>query len=164
MRGIAGKNYPLFMIRLLKAHLMGCCLALLATLISCKPFPTTNTVIVKAESPDGKLSALLVDRFYHAARISDGFFLIVISSTRNADEAVNAQNIGESAALVATRADKVQLRWQDNETLVAICDSCGLEAIDISKELDRIESTKIVYQGFPDRTAYSRTSGVALPR
>jgi hypothetical protein len=134
---------------------LGSCLVLLATLMSCNPAPMTNTVAASATSPDGKLTAILVDRYLHAARVSDGFFLIVIPRGQSPAEAINARNIGDSSALVATSANKVQLRWGDAGTLVVVCDSCGLHAIDISKKLDQIGSTKIVYEGFPKHTAYS---------
>jgi hypothetical protein len=141
---------------LLKSFLAsGSCLVMLATLMGCKPAPMMNTVIAQAQSPDGKSNAVLVDRYVHAARVSDGFFLMVIPSGQNLSEAINARNIGDSSALVATSANRVPLRWQDSGTLLVVCDSCGLQAIDISKKLDHIGSTKIVYQGFPEPTAYS---------
>lgn len=132
-----------------------CCIFLPAVLIGCKAAPTTNTVVAKAQSPDGKTSALLVDRYYHTARVSDGFFLILVPSSQSATEAINARNIGGSAVLIATWASKVQLQWKDNHTLLVVCNSCGLKAIDISKKLDRLGPTTIVYQGFPVHTAYS---------
>jgi hypothetical protein len=132
-----------------------CCLLLLVFLVGCKPAPMTNTVIVKVQSPDGKSSAILVDRRYQTARMSDEFFLIVIPSSQDANEAVSARHIGDSSALVATWANKVELRWQSTDTLLVICDSCGLKPIDVSKKLDHLGSTKIVYQGFPEHTAYS---------
>lgn len=131
------------------------CLIVLATLMSCKPAQMKNTVVAQAQSPGGKSSAVLVDRHYQAARVSDEFFLIVIPNGRDMDEAINVRRIGDSSALVATLANKVQLRWQDKDTLLVVCDSCGLQAIDISKKLDHIGPTKIVYQGFPEHTAYS---------
>jgi len=111
-------------------------------------------VVDKAQSPDGTLSAILVDRYYHAALSSDEFFVIVISNGQDVVEAINARDIGDPAPLVATRAEKVRLRWQSNDTLLVICDSCGLEAIDINKKLDHVGSVKIIYQGFPEHTAY----------
>lgn len=132
-----------------------CGFALLTVLVGCKPAQMTNTVAAKASSPDGKSLALLVDRYYHAARISDEYFLIVIPASQNIDQAINPKDIGTSSALVATWASKVQFRWQGNSTLIVICDSCGLKAIDISKKLDHIGPVKIVYQGFPEHTAYS---------
>lgn len=113
----------------------------------------TNTVVTQALSPDGKSSALLVDRHYQAARMSDEFFLIVISGSQSADEAIAARHIGDSAALVATWAGKVQLHWQSDDALLVTCDSCGLEAINISKKLDHVGSSKIVYHGFPAHIA-----------
>lgn len=132
-----------------------CCILLPVVLVGCKDAPTTNTIVAKAQSPNGKTSALLVDRYYHTARVSDGFFLILVPSSQSASEAINARNIGNSAVLIATWASKVQLQWKDNHTLLVVCNSCGLKAIDISRKLDHIGSTKIIYQGFPEHTAYS---------
>jgi hypothetical protein len=129
-------------------------LTIITVVVGCKAFPTTNTILAQADSPDGKSVALLVDRYYHAARISDEFFLIVIPSSQSADRAIAARNIGDSAVLVATWASKVQLRWEGNDGLLVICDACGLEAINIEKKLDHAGSTKITYQGFPAHTAY----------
>jgi hypothetical protein len=131
------------------------CLLISTTLLGCKPAPTTNTVVAKVVSPDGKSAAILVDRFYHSARVSNGYFLIAIPSSQNVNDAIGARDIGDSSALVATRAGKVQLQWKSNDTLLVICSSCGIQPIDISKKLDRIGATKIVYQGFPEHTAYS---------
>jgi len=128
-------------------------LFLLIALMGCKAAPTTNTVVAQAQSPDGKSSTLLVDRHYDAARVADEFFLIVIPGSQSADEAMAAKHIGDSAALVATWAGKVQLRWQSNDLLLVSCDSCGLEATNIAKKLDQVGPTKIVYQGFPAHIA-----------
>lgn len=138
-----------------RSSFMVLCLLLLTVLIGCKPAPMTNTIIAKVQSPDGKSYALLVDRYYQAARVADEFFLIVIPTSQNPNEAITARRIGDSSALVATSASKVQLRWQSNNTLFVICDSCGLKPIDVSKKLDHVGATKIVYQGFPEHTAYS---------
>jgi hypothetical protein len=138
------------------------CLIAVALLISCKRAEMANIVIARATSPDEKWSALLIDRYYHAALISDGFFLIVIRRGDNADAAVNARHIDDSSLLIATRASKVQLRWQGNDALLVICDSCGLEAIDIVKKLDHFGSIKIIYQGFPQHAADSQ-EGKGVP-
>lgn len=114
-----------------------------------------NTVVMKTDSPDGKSSALLVDRHYQAARVPDEFFLVVIPSSQEANEAVNARHIGDLSALVAIWASNLQLRWLSGDTLLVVCDSCGLKPIDISKKVDRIGSVKIVYRGFPAGTADS---------
>lgn len=129
-------------------------LIVLAALVGCKPAPMTNTIVTEARSPDGGLDAVLVERYLHAALSSNGFFLIIIPAEQRQTEAINARNIGEWSALIATRAGRVQLRWQDNSTLLVLCESCGLQAIDISKKLDHVGSTKIIYQGFPGHIAY----------
>jgi hypothetical protein len=124
------------------------------TFTSCKKHhaPMTNTIVKRA---DGQSSALLVERYYRAALSNDQFYLLILKKGRDAGQAINSENIADSSVLVATSAQKVQLRWQDKDTRLVICDGCGLEAIDISKKLDSMRSTKIVYQGFPKHTAYS---------
>ena len=117
--------------------------------MGCSTAPVTNTVISKAKSPDGKTTAILVDRHYHIARSSDEFFLIVVQSPENTDSAIAVKNIGGRAALVATYASKLQLNWENNSILHAICKSCGMKPIDIEKKLDRLGAIRIVYEGFP---------------
>jgi hypothetical protein len=136
------------------AALVAACSCCVLVMTSCGPASTANAVVTKALSPDGEYVALLIDRYYHAARVADEFFLVIVPNTRNIDGAITARNLGKSAALVATRAGSVELRWQDNRTLLVVCNSCGLEAIDISKKLDHIGRVKIIYQGFPEHTAY----------
>lgn len=131
------------------------CLLLPILLSGCTPAPMKNTVVTKADSPDGKSTAVLVDRYYYAARVPDEFFVIVIPSNQDANEAINARHIGNSSALVAIWASKIQLHWHGNDTLLVVCDSCGLKPIDISKKLDHIGSVKIIYQGFPAGIANS---------
>jgi hypothetical protein len=138
------------------AHLGAALWSVLAVaFLGCKTAPMTNTIIVQAHSPDGQASALLVERYYHAALGSNGFYLLVLSEGQDARKVINDEDIRDSSALVATAAGKVQLRWQDKDTLLVVCDSCGLEAIDISKKLDHVGSIRIIYQGFPEHTAYS---------
>jgi hypothetical protein len=132
-----------------------CSLILTLAPLGCKAASMTNTVVSRADNPNGRSSALLVERYRHAALSSNQFYLLVLPKEQNIDKAVNREDIEDSSALVATLAGKVQLRWQGNDTLLVVCDSCGLEAIDISKKLDHIGTTKIVYHGFPEHTAYS---------
>jgi hypothetical protein len=115
----------------------------------------TNTIVRQVANPYRKTSAVLVERYYKAALSNDQFYLLLLSDQQNANRTINDEDIADSSALVATLAGKVQLRWQDKDRLMVICDSCGLEAVDISKKLDHIGSTKIVYQGIPEHTAYS---------
>jgi hypothetical protein len=124
-------------------------------LMGCKTAPMTNTIVCRADNPNGKSSALLVERYYHAALNANQFYLLVVPKEQDLTKALNDNDIGDSSALVATKASRVVLRWEENGTLLVICDSCGIEAIDVSKKLDHLASTKIVYQGFPQHTAYS---------
>jgi hypothetical protein len=126
-----------------------------AVLLGCETAPMTNTVISRADNPNGQSSALLVERYYHAALSADQIYLFLLPKDHELTKALNDKDIGDSSALVATGAQRVVLKWENSGTLLVICDACGIEAIDISKKLDHIGSTKIVYQGFPEHTAYS---------
>jgi hypothetical protein len=78
----------------------------------------TNTVVVKAQNPDRKMTALLVHRSVKIALKADEYFLIVIPSNQQVKEAIADRNIDESSAFIAAWADKVQLRWRGNGTLL----------------------------------------------
>ena len=138
---------------LLKSLISSC--LLLMVLLGCKTAPMTNTVVSRADNPNGQSSALLVERYYHAALNANQFYLLIVPKDHDLTKALNDTDIADSSALVATKARRVALRWDNNGTLFVICNSCGIEAIDVSKKLDHLGSTKIVYQGFPEHTAYS---------
>lgn len=129
-------------------------LVLTASILGCGTAAMTNTVVGHADNPDGQFSALLVERYYRSALNADEFFLVLVRKGQNPNEAINNKDIGNSSALVATNARQVMLKWEDSGTLLVICDSCGIKAIDVSKELDHYGAIKIVYQGFPAHTAY----------
>jgi hypothetical protein len=113
----------------------------------------TSTVVVRKVSPNGANVALLIDRHYHAARVSDEFFITVISANADATSAVNSRHLGSSSVLVATLANNVQLEWQSENSLLVLCNSCGLEAVDIEKKTYRAGAVAVVYQGFPQHIA-----------
>ena len=118
-------------------------------LTGCFGGKVSSTIVQKAASPDGNSIALFIDRAYHIARASNEFVLIVVPHARDLDEAVADKAIGDSAAFVATYAGGVRLHWQGNDTLVVVCDSCGLRPLDIEKRLDRLGRLQIVYRGVP---------------
>jgi hypothetical protein len=96
---------------------------------------------------------MLVDRYYRTALSSDQFFLIVENQQYTIEYSITDPDIGDRAALVATNADKVKLQWQGNNTLVVVCDACGLEQINIEEKLDHIGNTRLIYRGFPSGKA-----------
>jgi hypothetical protein len=124
-------------------------------LLGCKTAPMTNTIVSQAEIPNGQSSALIVERYYQAALNANQFYLLVLSKEQDPKKAIEDKSIGDLSALIATKASRIVLRWDGSETLLVICNSCGIQAIDVNKKLDHIGSTKIVYQGFPEHTAYS---------
>jgi hypothetical protein len=115
----------------------------------------TNTIVSQADNPNGQSSAVLVERYYHAALNANQFYLLIIAKGQDPSKALNDKDIGDSSALIATKARGVALKWQDSGTLLVICASCGIKAIDVSKKLDHLGSARIIYQGFPEHTAYS---------
>jgi hypothetical protein len=123
-------------------------------LIGCKPSPMTNTVVDQEKNPNGRSSAILVERYRHAALNANIFYVLVLSNNEDRGKATNDEEIEKRSALVATKASKVKLHYENPSTLLVICDACGLEAIDIMRKRDHIGDTTIVYQGFPQHTAY----------
>lgn len=81
----------------------------------------TNKVVCKTDNPNGKSSAVLVERYYHAALNANQFYLLIIPKERDSSMALNDKEIGDSSALVATKARRVVLRWQDSGTLLVLC-------------------------------------------
>ena len=126
---------------------------LLGLALACAAAPQTNSVVDKALSPDGRYLAVLVERYYHIARVSDEFFLMLMPAGQNVEDAISASNADLPAAFVATSAKGVRLLWKDDETLQVACESCGLQSIDIVKKLEHVGPIKIVYVGFPVGTA-----------
>jgi hypothetical protein len=125
-----------------------------AMLVGCKPAPMTNTVVEQAKNPNGRSSAILVERYRHAALSANVFYVLILSTDEDLGKATNDEDIEKRSALVATKASKVTLRYETPSTLRIVCEACGLEAIDIMQKLDRLGDTTIVYQGFPQHTAY----------
>jgi hypothetical protein len=125
-----------------------------ATLIGCKPAPMTNTVVDQSKNPNGRSSAILIERYRHAALSANVFYVLIVSDNEEVAKVANNEDIEKRSALVATKASKVRLRYENPSTLLVTCDACGLEAIDIMQKLDHLGATSIRYQGFPQHTAY----------
>jgi hypothetical protein len=130
------------------------CSSLAIILIGCRTAPMANTVVDQDKNPDGRSSAILVERYRHAALNANIFYVLVLSSNEDLERATNDEEIEKRSALVATKASKVILRYENSSTLLVICNACGLEAVDIMQKRDHVADTKIVYQGFPQHTAY----------
>ena len=128
---------------------------LLLLLPGCKTAPMTNTVICRAENLSGHSSALLVERYHHAALNANLFYILIVPDGQDPAQLINSKDIEDLSPFVATNARRVTLNWKNSNTLVVVCDSCGIEAVDISKKLERIGSSTLTYYGFPRHTAYS---------
>ena len=129
-------------------------LAVTTMLIGCRPSPMTNTVVNQARNPNGRSSAILVERYRHAALSSNVFYVLIISTNEDVVKVTNDENIAKRSALVATKASRLKLAYDNPSTLLVTCEACGVEAIDIMKKLDHVGDTTIRYQGFPQHTAY----------
>lgn len=75
--------------------------------------------------------------------------MIVIPANQNVEEAISVRRYWDSAPFVATRGNRVKIRWESNDSLLVICDSCGLETIDLVQKWDHVGPVKVFYQGFP---------------
>ena len=114
----------------------------------------TNTIITQAGSSDGSSSAVLIRRYRRAALSNDAYYVVVIPKGKDVQRVINEEAIGKSAVLAATLASQVTLVWQQDGTLHVICKACGLEAIDIMTKRRQAGRNKVVYDGFPQHTAY----------
>jgi hypothetical protein len=110
---------------------------------------TTNTVVARAVAPDGRRVAVLLDRYYHLARVSDEFFVIIVPDASGVDAAIKRPHIGDDAAFVATNAGKVRVQWVRRDTLVVTCEACGLQSIDVMKRVDHLGSVTVLHRGVP---------------
>jgi hypothetical protein len=118
------------------------------------PAPMTNTILAKASAPDGSSSAVLIRRYRHTALSNDVFYVVLIPTGADIQKFINEEDIGKSALLVATSASRVKLQWEQDHTLHVICGACGLEAIDIMTKRGQAGQNTVVYDGFPQHTAY----------
>ena len=116
--------------------------------------PMTNTILATASAPDGSSSAVLIRRYRHAALNNDLFYVVLIPTGADIQKVINDEDIGNSAVLVATSASRVKLQWKQDNALHVICDACGLEPIDIMKKRRQAGQNTVVYDGFPQHTAY----------
>jgi hypothetical protein len=130
-------------------------LFLVLALTGCKPAPMTNTIIDKRLSPDGHSYAILVERYRHAALNANIFYVVVAPRGEDVANIINNENIEASAAIVATKANRLKLSWENQTTVRVQCDACGIEAIDIMKKVDHSGGYKFFYVGLPEHTAYS---------
>jgi hypothetical protein len=103
----------------------------------------TNTVVDQSKNPNGRSSAILVERYRHAALSANVFYVLIVSDNEDVAKVANNEDIEKRSALVATKASKVRLRYDNPSTLLVTCDACGLEAIDIMQKLDRLGATSI---------------------
>ncbi len=128
---------------------------MLCVVASCsRPAPMTNTIIDQVRAPDSSSSAVLVRRSRSAALSNDVFYVVVIPTGRNIQHVINEEDIRKSAVLVATLASKVKLSWPEGGPLHVLCNACGLEAIDIMTKQPQAGQHRVVYDGFPQHTAY----------
>jgi hypothetical protein len=109
------------------------------------------TVIKNAKSPDGDLSALLVQRRGHDSLSSDVYYVILTNSKREMQNLPKA--IHDKPILVATHGQDLGVQWSGTNALSIICAGCGIRPIDIMNKKGSEGSVTITYVGFPNGTA-----------
>jgi len=109
------------------------------------------TVVKSAKSPDGSLSALLVQRRGHGPLSSDVYYVIM---TDNQHEMPNlSKATHDKPILVATHGQDLGVQWSGTNAMSIICASCGMRPIDIMEKKGSLGSVSITYLGFPNGTA-----------
>ena len=93
-------------------------------LIGCKPAPMTNTVVDQSKNPNGRSSAILVERYRHAALSANVFYVLIVSDNEEVAKVANNEDIEKRSALVATKASTVRLRYDNPST----CSSPAMRA------------------------------------
>ena len=121
-----------------------------------EPRPEDVEVVRVAAAPGGARSALLVRHINRAALSSDTYDVLVAAG-RPPATAAGVARLSDTAvaALHATGAVGVGLRWAGDTALTLVCANCGLEAIDVMERRDRIGPVWVAYEGFPRGTADS---------
>jgi hypothetical protein len=109
------------------------------------------TVLKNARSPDGNLSAMLVQRRGHDSLSSDVYYVLLTnteSEMRNLSKATHDKPI-----LVATHGQDLGVQWSGTNALSIVCAGCGMRPIDIMEKKGSDGSVNITYVGFPNGTA-----------
>jgi len=65
-----------------------------------------------------------------------------------------------ATAMILSQCGPVQLRWSDARTLHIICDHCSRTLQEASRHMDAIGPVRILYEGFPRRSAETQTIAV----
>jgi hypothetical protein len=81
-------------------------------IIGCKPSraPMTNTVLEQGINPNGRSSAVLVERYRHSALNANIFYVLVLSKNEDLEKVSNDEESEKRSVLVATRASNAQLQ------------------------------------------------------
>ena len=112
------------------------------------------TVVRNAKSPNGDLSALLVQRRGHDSLSSDVYYVILTNgknATPNLSKATHDKPI-----LVATHGQDLGIQWSGSNALNIVCNGCGIRPIDIMDKRESADSVSITYIGFPNGAATSQ--------
>lgn len=112
-------------------------------------------VAVTERSPDGAMTALVVDEYRGDSSDPYAVLVIVAPSGLDPHKAMKDRNLYRYLAMEAYAPATIGLYWQDNTTLDASCVLCKLRPRDINKQSNHLESIDIVYKGFPDRPTTS---------
>jgi hypothetical protein len=108
------------------------------------------TVIKNVSSPEGNVSALLVQRRGHDSLSSDVYYVILIDSRDKRPNLAKATH--DKPILVATNGEDLQIRWSGPHTLSITCADCGMRPIDVIEKKTIEDTVNVTYMGFPNGT------------
>jgi hypothetical protein len=105
------------------------------------------TVMKNVNSPEGRVSALLVQRRGHDSLSSDVYYVILIDSN---DKRPNlAKAFHDKPIMVATHGQDLGIQWSGPHTLSITCADCGMRSIDIMEKKAIEDAVNVTYIGFP---------------
>jgi hypothetical protein len=142
---------PCFAIQVFSRILKGfVAISLLAGFLAIGCDSADYTVIKNVRSPEGRVSALLVQRQGHDSLSSDVYYVILIDNRDKKPSLAKATH--DKPILVATHGWDLGIQWSDPHTLSITCAGCGMRPIDIIEKKAIEDTVNVTYMGFPNGT------------
>lgn len=137
--------------RLVAAVLVGA----LALSAGCGPgVPNDVTLVRQSVNPSGAREAFLIRRHNGSALNNDLYMIQVVPAHGPFASPAMSRMDRDSAALIATRADSLRLKWNSDTELLVVCDRCGMESVDIMQSRASAAGVRIKFLGLPSSDAY----------
>jgi len=125
--------------------------------VGCKVDTRQDTVLGSAASPSHTQRATIILRQYWV----DGKFdtapttYVLLDTDTGKPEYGNGQDFKDAQVVMKpTRCGPLSVEWADDRTLKVKCEKCGLALSAVGEHATGIGATRIVYEGFPERSSW----------